>query len=575
MDYCSLRLPTNIKLIFLLIIALILPSCATIKQGPVRQNSQSNALAIEAQQALSQDQYDVAANFFMQLANNSIDEQKIEYLISAADAYLRANDLLASARTRVSLDSLLAQSDKQLSNQTTLIETLFLIPEEEINTLDMAGNIAFEGWAELASLLKHQIIFEPNNPDISAWRSQYPLHTANDIFLPFLAKQAAINFKTPEKVGVFLPTKGPLSKAAYSIKKGIMTSAYTMSNRWNINVKFYDTSSTPVETLYEQAAQDGIRVIIGPLDKSNVNKIAAIQNLHIPVISLNKNGDHTSKNYYEFSLSPEDDIAQVLSLAWLKGHQKILILAPQSQHGNRLSSHSSIIWQQLGGHVLDVQTYTIKQADYSDPIKNLLQLDKSVSRYKQLRQRLNLDLEFEERRRHDADFIFLIASPREGRLIKPQLRFHRASKVPVFSTSQIYQGEINPVANRDLDGVIFCDMPWLIDKNKRLTGALNHAYKLWPNTPSTHKRLMALGYDAQQLTPHLDRLKTSDFARLDGKTGILSMTRNGTVNRQLSCGRFRRGIVKSFGLAPNFRKVTNMTQENAINRPISSNTSPF
>jgi len=63
-----------------------------------------------------------------------------------------------------------------------------------------------------------------------------------------------------------------------------------------------------------------VNVIIGPLDKANTTKIAALNQLSIPVISLNKS-DSLNANYYEFSLAPEEDITQVLSGA--HSHTKV------------------------------------------------------------------------------------------------------------------------------------------------------------------------------------------------------------------------------------------------------------
>ncbi|ORU91507.1 MAG: LppC family lipoprotein [Cycloclasticus sp. symbiont of Bathymodiolus heckerae] len=636
-----------LKLLFLISIALILPNCASKQPSKTTWADQSNPLLQQAQEALSAQQFSNAAQLFVQLAKASHLPLKNQYLIAAADAYIKANtpinandlintllsrasqltpsnklaistillkqgkvddankllmsldqsrltveqrlnlhtlsssaffqagNLIESARERILLDTLLIQQKEKLNNQTKLVETLSLLSQQALGFLRPTADNNMAGWIDLALILKQQATLNPDSIEVNRWKELHPAHTANKGFLTTIAEQALMNFNTPNKVGVFLPTQGPFSKAAYSIKKGITASAYAMANRWPVNIQFYDTSSAPIETLYQQSIDDGINVILGPLEKSNAAKMATINTLSIPVIALNKNGIHHSDNYYEFSLSPEEDVTQVLSLAWLKGHEKALILTPQSRYGERLARHFSTIWQQLGGEILGVQTYTLKQADYSAPIKNLLQLDESLSRFRQLRQRLNLSIQFEERRRHDADFIFLVAAPREGRLIKPQLRFHRASNVPVFSTSKIYEGELNKVANRDLDGTFFCDMAWFIEPKNNVDINLDNALKLWPNTRGLHRRLMAFGYDAHQLIPHLERLKSNDFSRFRGKTGILSMNHNGQINRQLSCGRFKRGSITSLGLAPHLERALNMPPSYSSEQAIDENTSPL
>jgi len=622
-------LVTPLKLAFIGLLALILTNCTSIQPLETRTVEQSNPLAIQAQEALSQQQFSRAAGLFVQLADANPSPLKSQYLITAIEAYLNADDpasadalintlltrssqlstrskltlakilldqgkaentiellmgisesnlntqqridlhtlissaffqagnLIESARERIVLDALISQPNEKLNNQINLLGVLSLISEHALNFLRPTADSNMAGWIDLAIIKKQQVTFNPSSPSVDSWKQQHPSHTANGSFLSTIAEQSQQNFKAPNKVGIFLPSQGPFAQAAFSIRRGITAAAYSMANKWPLNINFYDTSSASIETLYQQAIDDGIKVIIGPLDKANISKMTAIMDLSIPVIGLNKNGNHHSNNYYEFSLSPEEDITQILSLAWLKGHQKALILTPQSNSGERLASHFSTIWQQLGGEILGVQTYAVKQADYSIPIKNLLQIDDSIHRFKQLRQRLNLNIKFEERRRHDADFIFLLATPREGRLIKPQLRFHRAANIAVFSTSKIYEGELNKVANRDLDDVFFCDMPWLIESDNGQNDPLSNALALWPNTRGLYRRLTAFGYDAYQLIPRLEHLQTNDFARLNGKTGILSMNNN-VINRQLSCGQFKHGQIKSLGLAPHLERTLNM-----------------
>jgi outer membrane PBP1 activator LpoA protein len=630
------------------LIALILSSCANIQTSDNAQEEQSNPLLQQAQDALSQQRYSVAAQLFEQLSTSSSDPStQNQHLISAAEAFMNAGDLtntdkiittllgrsstlsnvdklklakmllqqgkaddttrllmglneselsneqritlhtlsssaffqagnlIESARERVLLDSLISQTDEKRSNQIKLLEALSLLSQQALDFLRPTADNNMAGWIDLAIILKQQATFDANSLSANIWKEQYPLHPANGEFLSAIAQQTQENFKAPNKVGIFLPSKGAFAQIAHSIRKGILSSAYEMANQWPINVSFYDTSSSSIDSLYQQAISDGVDVIIGPLDKANTAKITALNELAIPVIALNKNGTHHSNNYYEFSLSPEEEVTQTLSLAWLKGHQKALILTPQSRYGERLASHFSDVWQQLGGKILDIQTYPLKQADYSNPIKHLLQIDDSISRFKKLRQRLNLNIKFEERRRHDADFIFLLAAPREGRLIKPQLRFHRAADVEVFSTPKIYEGALNKVANRDLDDIFFCDMPWLIGTTNPQDQSSNEALSSWSKTRGGQRRLMAFGYDAYQLIPHLERMKSNDYARHKGKTGILSLNENGLVSRQLSCGYFKHGAIKSLGLAPHLERALMMPPANAIETNINSQTKPL
>src|SRR5690554_7108230 len=89
-----------------------------------------------------------------------------------------------------------------------------------------------------------------------------------------------------------------------------------------------------------------------------------------------------------------------------------------------------------------------------------------------MRRLLRQSTEFEPRRRQDADWLFLVALPQQARQIKPTLAFNFASDLPVYSTSHVYSGEPNPSKDRDLNGIVFCDTPWLLDrKSTRLNSS--------------------------------------------------------------------------------------------------------
>jgi len=504
-------------------------------------------------------------------------QQNINRHQLSSSAFLQAGNLVESVNERLKLDALIVDSTDKLKNQVTLLETLSLLSQQALEFLRSSSDNNMAGWVELSMILKKHAILNPNSTDIKDWKVVNPSHPANSELLSILANQARLDFQPAKRVGIFLPTEGPFASAAQSIKKGLISAAFELSNQWAMNIRFYDTSSATIEALYTQAINDNISAIIGPLSKANALAMASLNQLDIPVISLNKGRDEYLHNYYEFSLSPEDDITQILSLAWLKGHENALVFSPQSAYGDRLARHFSQQWTQLGGKVLATQTYPLKEADYSTSIKQLLNIDQSINRFKRLRHQLNLNMTFEERRRHDADFLFLIAAPREGRLIKPQLRFHRATRLAVYSTPKIYAGELNTIANRDLDGILFCDMPGLIEPTNPVADTADDTLQLWSVSRGSHRRLSALGYDAYQLIPHLARMRSQKFARLMGKTGILSIKANGHINRQLNCGQFKRGRITPLGLAPHIETAINLPSTLPTNSPYSgpSSTSPL
>jgi len=171
--------------------------------------------------------------------------------------------------------------------------------------------------------------------------------------------------------------------------------------------------------------------------------------------------------------------------------------------------------------------------DHSDSIRAMLLLDASAARHRELQRTLGQRLEFEPRRRQDVDFVFLVTKPRQARLLRPQLQFHHAADLPVYTTSHAWPGEISPQEAPDLAGLMLPDMPWLLVEDDLDPLSRNRLREVLPAAGGPYGRLYAMGMDAYGLLPHLARLQTSDQETLDGHTGNLYLDELNQVHRQL------------------------------------------
>jgi outer membrane PBP1 activator LpoA protein len=140
-------------------------------------------------------------------------------------------------------------------------------------------------------------------------------------------------------------------------------------------------------------------------------------------------------------------------------------------------------------------------------------------------------LEFEPRARADIGFVFLAAQPAQGRSLRPALRFHLSKSLPVYSTSDIFEGDAN--ANADLEGIIFPDMPWVISPDEISTQLRSTIAGYWPGRARGRARLYAFGFDAYRLVPALKAEKIDPLATVPGLTGRLSVDAQGKIRRQL------------------------------------------
>ena len=91
-----------------------------------------------------------------------------------------------------------------------------------------------------------------------------------------------------------------------------------------------------------------------------------------------------------------------------------------------------------------------------------------------------------------------------------------------------------------MNDIIFCDMPWVLQKNDAWQNILNH----WPSQAPTFMRLYALGADSYNIVSHLRRLSAYKFQQFPGQTGLLSLNELQQIKRQLLWARFVNGKPK-------------------------------
>jgi hypothetical protein len=135
--------------------------------------------------------------------------------------------------------------------------------------------------------------------------------------------------------------------------------------------------------------------------------------------------------------------------------------------------------------------------------------------------------------------IFIAANSRQARLIKPQLKFHHAHDLPVYATSHISTSNANPADDRDLNEILFVDIPWMLDNLNNVDYRQVKTY--WPDESQRFSRLFALGIDAYRMIPSLRRLMINPDEKIQHHTGLLSVDKTGRVKRSLLMATYKNG----------------------------------
>ena len=158
-----------------------------------------------------------------------------------------------------------------------------------------------------------------------------------------------------------------------------------------------------------------------------------------------------------------------------------------------------------------------------------------------MRQIVGVPFTFQPSRRYDLDGIFLAARPAQARLLMPQLRAFDAEEWPVVSTSHLYAGAPGAGQDKDLNGVEFCDAPWIL--NSADASILKRAtVSALPSSAGAGGRLFAFGLDAYRLLPYLEWIEANPGVGVAGATGKLSGDQNGNLRRQPAWARIANGV---------------------------------
>jgi len=570
--------------LFTLVACLVLSGCATSPDTtPKTALSVNQQLLTLAQNAITNGEFDNAEHALQQLENRTLNSsEEIDFALTSAELHLALNEpmlaelflqdvakltasasnaqsirysqlrarwyeangqFLEAARIRVMHASNLSEDDAALNHELIWRDLLSLDEEVLREWSDQQTNDLFGQWIELALINRNsRLTIDEQLVAIADWLQANPKHPASLKLPGRLNQLQEISENRPDQIALLLPLSGPLAKTGTAIRDGFMAAYYESLNKgYQVpSILVYDSLKTDdINNAYAQAQFDGAQWLIGPVQKPIVQELSERESLPLPTLALNYSdrfdSNETPLNLFQFGLAAEDEAKQIADKAWQDGKRNALVLTPAGNWGLRVYQAFEQRWLELGGTINAHHSYPARQ-DYNPDIRTLLNVTDSQTRYRRMRQILRQNTEFEPRRREDADWLFLVALPQQARQIKPTLAFNFAADIPVYSTSHVYSGEPNPSKDRDLNGIVFCDTPWLLQKSE-LYEQVEQAVKGQGN----YARLYAMGVDAFRLLPYLHQLEASPNSQVFGSTGSLQVDNERRVVRRSQCTQFRGG----------------------------------
>ncbi len=389
----------------------------------------------------------------------------------------------------------------------------------------------WRGWLELALLATHVTA----SPDVQVaelelWRQRFTNHPAQQALPGGLELLPQLQLQAPRQIALILPLSGPLELLGRAVLDGFLAAQFESRRKgWPaISLSVIDsTGFADVDGSYNAAVASGAQLVIGPLEREQLNQWQPQQPLPVPLLSLNW-FDGTTPGGGQMALSPVDEARQLARLAFDGGARHALLIRPQGSWGQATSTALLAQWQELEGSVQAVATFT-GQADYSSSLQAALNLQQSRQRATRIRQLMGEPLEFSPRRRRDLDVIFLLAGqPRDARSLKPLIAFHYAADLPVYSTSHIFSGRAEPRLDRDLNGIRLIEIPWIVAPDADISTPLYNS-----GADATLANMHALGVDAFMVNWRLQQLAADPGNVYRGQTGLLHMDQQRRLHREL------------------------------------------
>jgi uncharacterized protein len=270
-----------------------------------------------------------------------------------------------------------------------------------------------------------------------------------------------------EHIALLLPTaSSAFASVAESLQQGFLAGA-AAEPKGALPVRVYsaDNEGDGLTANIRNALNAGAVLIVGGLTRDGATIMArqSQRQQDLPILALNTPDASVSPRFHFISLALDQEARQIAQLAFNEGAKLATVVHGGGGLAKRIQDAFEKEWLRLGGQVVLRLPFTgdMNEAQAIRPkLENLRN-----------------------------DMVFIATDIAGARTVRPY--------VPIWMTAYATSMSIDPraeaVANVDLDGVRFLDMPWFVQPD-------HPAVMVYPRPPAgtgiEQERLYALGIDA-------------------------------------------------------------------------------
>jgi outer membrane PBP1 activator LpoA protein len=520
------------------------PTIAAINRRRLRGDEPFRLDLLQAELALQRNDAPTALQITLHPSMGAPDAYLMRLLELRARAMAATGDRWGSARTRVEMDTHLSGLDQSQNRQQilSLLSQLGVEPLQRRAAAMRPGDRMLPWINEALSQL-----------GVAVARPQPTLQQPVGTLLPGADANVREGYKVPAHLALLLPANGDYAAASSAIRQGFFA-AYLDAARNHAprpSVRVYDSLGSPDGAVkaYRQAVSDGAQLVVGPLTRTEVAAVFAQSPLPVPLLALNHPDDKQlpAGDVSEFGLLPETEGAQAADHMVERGIRHAYVLTSGDDFAQRAASAFQAELESHGGDVSGRAALPSSSVTYTDAIGSLgiPGTGTPVSSVAEPATASSTLAASPAPVVPSDTGIFISMRPAQARLLVPQLKIANIT-LPIFATSHVYAGVDDTSANGDLDGVEFCDAPWLFDAQSGLPRHDDVA-NLLPTARGGAARLFAFGMDAWNLVPYLDWLRQHPGSYLPGASGQLTADQFGRVRRVLIWAKFQGGLARPLG----------------------------
>ena len=378
---------------------------------------------------------------------------------------------------------------------------------------------------------------------LTQWQRKNPNHPAN-IVINQLKETPILTVNKITNIAVVLPLSGNQQSAGSVAQQGILA-AY--NNDKDITLHFIDSNKVDMATLPSTFLEDEIDYVIGPLLKKHVHSYLNILNNELPTLLLNISSDVPMQpNHVALSMRREDEAIQAATTLSKQDFKHPIVFSLNDNVSQRIAKSFAQQWF-MTANIQPEIVYFDRNADMQKLLKKSLDVSESQKRIKNIELRLRQNIKTESRNRRDLDMIYLVASPTATRLLKPYIDVNistYASLIPIFASSLSHSGKVDASERKDLDGLSFTEMPWLLSSKYQNKPLQQLSHKLWPERSDSLQRIFAMGFDSYNLVKKIPAMKAEPYIRHFGQTGVLKLDAQNILTRRLLWGKYDQGEVQ-------------------------------